>query len=316
LPNPLAPLPLTALDTVTIQQWYNSLPVSAYKRREIHARLCQVLDLAVEQKRIAENPARVCRVPPYVSQRGTALTVDQVRAFLAVATADPYHPFWHLALATGMRRGELLGLRWQDINFAHGLLTIRQTLVWTARSHRQNRAKNKSSLRSVYLGEESLTLLRIHQERQVCWKEIAGPDWEDTDAVFSTRQGNYLCPPDVVRAKMQLMERAGLPRTLRIHDLRHTAISHLLNHGAPVAAVAARGGYANANVLLSVYAHEDVSGQQQVALLADSLLGGGEGVHDGTGVSDRVPLGKDPPKGNTTTCTTSPGHTIRVQVMY
>lgn len=276
MPAPIASVALQRLDAATIQAWYNTLTAdSDHMRRSIHARMRQALDLAVRHNLIADNPARRCEVPKHESHRGVAFTDEQVAAFLAVADVDHYRPFWQVAIATGLRRGEMLGLRWRDVDLERGTLTVRQTLTWVRAPELKPRGKTPSSLRSMVIGPGVVALLRNHRMRQSVWRARAGETWLDTGAIFSTRKGNYLSPPDMVRAKKGLMEKAGLPHTLRIHDMRHTAMSYQLNHGVPIATVAARGGYKNAGVLLAVYAHADQDGHIMAAGVADGLIAGG-----------------------------------------
>lgn len=278
LGSPIAGTQLMRLDTATIQGWYNTLThLSAHRRSAIHQRLCQALDMAVSHKRMADNPARACTVPPYErGTRGAALTDEQVAIFLRYAARDHYRPFWQVAIATGLRRGELLGLRWRDVDFRAGTLTVRQTVIWVRRMERQDRAKNRQSLRTIGVGAGVLDLLWAHKARQSRWSDLHKDTWADTGAVFSSRWGKYLQPTDMVRAKRKLLARAGLPATFRIHDLRHTAISHLINSGVPIPTIVQVGGYRNASVLFSVYAHANPNDARLAVAAQDSLLRGGD----------------------------------------
>lgn len=284
LPSRLAQVPLAKLDTGTIQGWYNSLThLSNHNRRQIHLRLCQALDMAALHKHLRENPARACTVPPQETKPGIALTDDQVRAFLAVADGDHYWPFWHIALATAMRRGELLGLRWSDVDFKAGTLTVRQTRVHVRKPVNQPRGKTPWALRPVQVGPGVLALLRKQQGRQEVWRGQAGDHWVDTGAVFCTRWGNYVDPSHLLEHKTYLLEAAGLPKAATIHTLRHTSISHQLNSGVPIAAVAQRSGYKNAKIMLAVYTHHDQRGQLLAASVGEQLISGGELAGDDDG---------------------------------
>lgn len=276
LPSPIAHVPLWKLTAEQIQGWYNGLEVGARTGELIHLRLCQALELAVKQRRLGHNHARDCEVPRAVPRRGTALSDAEVARFLDHAREDVYHPLWHLALGTGLRRAELLGLRWQDVDLGRGILLVRQTGVWVAgRITLQLRTKTPSSRRPVALDEGIVALLAEHKVRQSRAREKAGERWREHDLVIPSDVGTPVGAPNMHRNYKRLLERADLPDSVRINDMRHTHHSALLNAGVPVTTVAERGGYRNANVLLSVYAHAQTEGQRAAAAVAGKLIGGG-----------------------------------------
>jgi integrase len=216
-------------------------------------------------------------MPRSVPRRGTALSDIEVARFLHHARVDVYHPLWHLALATGLRRAELLGLRWQDVDLDRGVLLVRQTGVWVdGKIKLQPRTKTPSSMRAVALDEGIVTLLIEHRARQSRLREKAGEHWKEHGLVISSDVGTPVGAPNMHRNYKHLLKLAGLPTTVKIHDLRHTHLSALLNAGVPVTTVAERGGYRNANVLLSVYAHAQAEGQRMAATVAGKLVGGGD----------------------------------------
>lgn len=277
LEAPIARIALRKLTAQHIQDWYNGLQVGARTGELIHLRLCQALDLAVRQRRLAHNHARDCVMPRSVPRRGTALSDIEVARFLHYARADVYHPLWHLALATGLRRAELLGLRWQDVDLARGVLLVRQTGVWVGgRIKLQPRTKTPSSMRAVALDEGIVALLIEHRARQSRLREKAGEQWKEYTLVISSDVGTPIGAPNMHRNYKRLLALAGLPATVKIHDMRHTHLSALINAGVPVTTVAERGGYRNANVLLSIYAHAQAEGQRTAATVAGKLIGGGE----------------------------------------
>jgi integrase len=254
LPSPLVHLPVQQLDAGRIQDWYNSLDVGARTMELIHQRLCQILDMAVDHKRIKDNPARRCHVPKSQPRRGIALTKEQVERFLTLAADDFFAPLWHVDLATGLRRGEVLGVRWRDIDWGRGTLSVRHTVIWVDAPFPQERTKTPSSTRAVKLDPDTLAQLRAHQARQGTIRLRAEDRWEEHDLVFCTRHGKPLGPNNVYKHFKALLEQAGLPTAVTIHDLRRTHVSYLLNNGVPLTTVARRGGWRNASVLLRTYA--------------------------------------------------------------
>jgi integrase len=209
-----------------------------------------------------------------VPRRGTLLRSEQTAAFLAVARQDFYHPLWDVAVATGFRRGEVLGLRWRDLDLARGTLTVRHTVIWISKPSPQERAKTDASYRTIRILPDVIALLRAHEEQQGIIRERAGDKWEDSDLVFCTRHGRPLSANNVHRTFKVLLAAAGLPHTIKIHDLRHTNLSHLLNNGVPITTVARRGGYRNPNVLLRIYAHADAEQDAIAADVASALTQG------------------------------------------
>lgn len=202
------------------------------------------------------------------------LTQAQIDRFLAIAADDTYHPLWHLAVATGLRRGELLGLRWQDVHLSRGLLRIQHTVIWLDRPFPQPRTKTPSGERGIRIDGLMTGLLAEHKAWQSRRIELAGDAWEYNDLVFCTGMGRPLGAPNVHRTYKRLLADAVLPATVKIHDMRHTHLSHLLNNGVPLTTVARRGGYRNAKVLLSVYAHADEAGELEAMAVAGKLIGG------------------------------------------
>lgn len=273
------------LTAETIQDWYNSLTVGARTSELIHLRLCQALDLAVRQRRLPHNHARDCEMPRSVPRRGSALSDIEVARFLHHARTDVYHPLWRLALATWLRRAELLGLRWQDVDLVTGVLLVRQTGVWVdGRIKLQPRTKRPSSMRAVALDEGIVALLRAHRAQQSRLREKAGEHWNENGLVISSDVGTPIDSPNMHRNYKRLLVLAVLPETVKIHDMRHTHLSALLNAGVPVTTVAERGGYRNANVLLSTYAHAQTEAQRTAASVAGKLIGDGEvGQEKGSG---------------------------------
>lgn len=273
LPAPIAATPLARLHAGQIQDWYNGLAVGPCTKLRIHQRLCQILALAVAQKRLRDNPARTCAVPRYTPRRGTLLTDDQIAAFLDVARADFFHPFWDVALATGFRRGEVLGLRWRDVDLERGLLTVRHTVIWMDRPEAQERTKTPASVRTVKVAEDVVALLRCHAARMSIVRAYATQrgTWQEHDLVFCTRYGNPLGANNIHKHFKALLAMAGLPKTIKIHDLRHSNLSFLLNSGVPLSTVARRGGYRNPGVLLATYLHADAAQDAHAADVAGAL---------------------------------------------
>jgi len=149
------------------------------------------------------------------------LTVEQVTELLQAAQGHPLEAFVTLAL-TGMRYSEMLALEWSDIDFEHGCLQVRRTVVFVASKHVVGAPKTKESQRNVMLPPFVVEALLRHRERQQETRTHVGEQWQNHDLVFCNPTGNFLNPMSHLDLFQGLLISAGLPR-IRIHDLRQTA---------------------------------------------------------------------------------------------
>ncbi len=219
-----------------------------------HLRLSQALKQAVAWGLVAHNVCANVKPPRVVYKRSETWTPEEAQAFLSVAAADGLHPLWLLALSTGMRRGELLGLRWRDLDLDRRSLSVRQCVVIHKGAALIEEPKTSSARRVVKLPAEAVEALREHRRRQVERRLCVGSLWEDHDLVFCTRLGRPLNPNNVARSYTRLVAIAGVPR-IRLHDLRHTHATWLLKAGQPVKVVSERLGHAKVSITLDTYAH-------------------------------------------------------------
>jgi integrase len=160
---------------------------------------------------------------------------------------------WIVALYTGMRRGELVGLRWQDVDWENAVLHVRQSI--TVLSHGLITQSPKSGRhRKISVPGVVLDLLRQHRCRQNERRLKMGEFWHDSGLVFTVGHGGPIRPDNLKKVFYRLITRAGVP-TIRIHDLRHTHGSWLLRHGDDITVVSQRLGHARTSITLDVYAH-------------------------------------------------------------
>jgi integrase len=199
------------------------------------------------------------------------LTEEQAQAFLTTIRGHKWEALFTLALATGMRRGELIGLKWQDINFKTGTLQVVRVLTrvptnMPKREHVYIEAepKTQKSRRSVLLAPFALEALKEHRSRQLEVKLKAGANWQEHDYVFCTSQGTHLGPNHIVEEFKKLLKQAGLPN-IRFHDLRHSAASLLLSLGIHPKIVQELLGHTQIGITMDVYSHL-LPGMQQDAM--------------------------------------------------
>jgi integrase len=214
------------------------------------------------------RPPKVARAEPRV------LSPEEARRLLDAARGDPLEALWVLALTTGVRQGELLGLKWSDIDLDGGRLHVRRTAYrLRGRGWVEAEPKSQTARRSVALTPLAVDALRRHKARQRAQRLRAGPLWEDRDLVFANAVGGYLEPQNLLRrAFWPLLQKAGLSR-LRFHDLRHSAATLLLAQGVHPKVVQELLGHSSISLTLDTYSHTVPDLQAEAAARLERLLG-------------------------------------------
>ena len=209
---------------------------------------------------------------------GQGLTVHQSHTLLAVVRDDRLYALYVLALTLGLRKGELLGLRWVDVDLNRAELEVRQALQRIGTDLLFQPPKTRHSRRTVPLPAFCLDALREYRSRQAAERLAAGEDWRDYGLVFPTKIGTPMEPRNLNRHFYGVRARAGVP-TVRFHDLRHTCVTLLLDLGVPPHVVKAIVGHSDIEVTMTIYAHA-VLDEQRKALhqLGDRLAGAGIGT--------------------------------------
>ena len=172
---------------------------------------------------------------------------------MAAAADHRLSALYVLALYLGLRRGELLGLRWQDVDLDVGKLEVVNNLQRVGGALRLVPPKTEDSARTVPLPPMCVEALRTHEQRQAAERSEA-PDWEDHGFVFPSRRGTPMEPDNLRRSWYQIRRAAGLG-TARFHDLRHTCVTLLLDLGAPPHVVQEIAGHSDIEVTMTIYAH-------------------------------------------------------------
>ncbi len=278
-------VPIQRVQPVTIDALYANLREHRHSEHAIHRchqRLLQVFDYAVKRRIVTMNPMHAIDAPTMRVAAPTILTAPQIQRFLTHAATSGYSPVWLLLVQTGMRRGEALGVRWQDVDLDKGKLRVRQSVeALRGKPHIQT-PKSTAALRTITLFPESVTALRAHRARQLK-RRLSATDWEDTDLVFCTDSGGMVDPSNVLRslrviitkANREAEDEADLLPGFDVHDLRHTHVTHLLADGWPVPTVSRRLGHANPGITMRIYAHalSDVRDEDVVTPAAFAFAG-------------------------------------------
>jgi integrase len=238
----------------------------------IHAVLRNALESAVREEIIPRNVAKLVQVsaPRYKVNRG--VTVQQAKATMAAAAGHRLSALYVLALYLGLRRGELLGLRWQDVDLDEAKLEVVHTLQRVGGALRLVPPKTEDSARTVPLPPVCLQALRTHQQRQGAERAEAWPDWEDHGFVFPSRRGTPMEPDNLRRSWYQVRLAAGLS-TARFHDLRHTCVTLLLDLGAPPHVVQEIVGHSDIQVTMTIYAHVSLDEKRKALGKLGEVLG-------------------------------------------
>lgn len=189
-------------------------------------------------------------------------------------TGDRNYALCYLAVSTGMREGELLGLRWDDLNFDQKVLNVRFSLKRLPSGILSlQQPKTKTSVRAIKLGRQTIEILQLQKIRNSIDAEKAGKLWKEQNFVFPSTVGTPMDPTNLIKAFRRLLRMAELPR-IRFHDLRHTAASLMLNNGVDVLVASHRLGHARPSITLDVYGHLIPSMQVRAAEVLEELLSG------------------------------------------
>ncbi|MFJ8041362.1 tyrosine-type recombinase/integrase [Kitasatospora sp. NPDC096147] len=221
----------------------------------VHSVLKSALEHAVREEEIPRNVARNVRMGTPRPRRFEPLTTEEARAFLAATHGHRLHALFELALRTGLRKGELLGLRWEDLDLADGTASIRRTLQRTnSGGLTALPTKTQSSERRIALPTPCLRSLEQHRDQQRQEREAAGTGWKDSGYVFTRPNGAPIEGATLTRHFTALLRRARL-RRIRFHDLRHSAATLLLEQGVELVVIKELLGHAHIGVTATVYAH-------------------------------------------------------------
>jgi len=225
--------------------------------RRVHATVHRALRDATQWGHLQRNPASVAVKPrqPAVGARDiTTWSAAEVRTFLDTVSTDRLFAMWRLAAMTGMRRGELVGLRWADVNLAAHRLAVRQTVTGIGSRVAFGEPKTKRGKRSVALDRETVQALSTWRMVQEHERAAWGGAWESTGLVF-TRENGALVHPDLLTTWFRLRAGEAGVTLIRLHDLRHTHASLALQAGIPAKVVSERLSHATVAFTLDVYSH-------------------------------------------------------------
>lgn len=273
----LSTTPLARLTPSQVKNFYSQKVqdgLSPTTVRHLHTVLHRALKDAMQMGLVASNVSEHVKAPRPVHHEIQTFSEEQAKMFLEVAKNERFEALYWLALTAGMREGELLALRWQDLDLEHCQLTVRMNLQAVNNRFVLAEPKTTHSRRTIALSQHVVAQLKAHRKRQAEESLKRGPSWNEQDLVFSNQDGGILQPKIISQRRLKrLLKRAGLP-DVRFHDLRHTAATIAIARGVPIKVVSEMLGHADISITLRVYAHVIPHMQQAAAAVMDAVFGG------------------------------------------
>jgi len=277
--------PLHRLTPTLLNALYGELIDDGYKKenrggglhpktvRHIHSTIHKVLGDAIDAGLLTNNPADRAKPPRPRAGRPTEMKfwdAEQLHRFLDHVEGDRLKAAWHLLAMTGMRRGEVLGLRWHDIDLEARRLAVRHTITAVGYAITESTPKTHQA-RTIDLDPGTAEQLRAHLERQPKEKEAWGPGYRDSDLVFRREDGSPVHPQLFSQQFEREIRRAGLPQ-IRLHDVRHTHATIALRAGVPIKVISERLGHEDPAFTMKQYAHVIPGMQAEAAELIAALV--------------------------------------------
>ncbi|MEM9653701.1 MAG: site-specific integrase [Actinomycetota bacterium] len=275
---------LKALAPLEIESFYADLaetgsragkPLSAKSVRNTHVVLRKALADAERLGLVPRNAAAAAKPPTVQPKEQQTWDSDQLVQFFETVGDDLFFAAYVLAATTGMRRGEVLGLRWSDVDLDGGQLAVRQTVTTVNYKPVITTPKTKRSRRVVYLDEHTINVLRAQRRHQTDERRAAGKAWSDEhDLIFRDELGDMINPDWFSREFTRQVKLSGLPK-IRFHDLRHSYATLALKAGVHPKVVSERLGHATVGITLDLYSHVTPAIARDAAdAVAGRLFGG------------------------------------------
>lgn len=273
----IADIRLSALETRDIQDYIDRLGAE-YTAVSIHERVSPIraaLRRAHRVKTIPENPWNGVELPERVDRPETIWTPAQVRTFLNAAKDDHFYALFVLAASLGMRVGELIGLRWADIDFDDRSLTVSRSVTRNRDGTRSvgERPKSKSGKRRLLLPIQCVEALTAHKLETDKRRQSLGELWSDDDAVFDQGDGSFYTHTTLAWRRFRVISsRVDVPE-IRLHDLRHSAATAMIRANVPIPTVSRILGHANPAITMRIYAHVLAAMEEEAVATIEGIIG-------------------------------------------
>ena len=276
-PN-IGDIPLNKLSSLHLQKLYKKLltggrverieskgqpkGLSAKTVRNINQVISSAMDFAKDQKLISSNPTDGCALPKLEHKEMKTLPVEQLTSFLREAKESGVFELYYIELATGLRRGELLGLRWEDIDLTQGSLRVQRQVARINGEIIEAPLKTKNAYRTLPLSADAVGVLQEQRKKS-----------GSSPYVFPSPTGGPISPDSVLHMLHRVLKRAGLAQ-VRFHDLRHTFATLALQNGVDIKTVSGMLGHYSAGFTLDTYTHVTTSAKKEAANTMGSILSG------------------------------------------
>lgn len=276
---------LTSITPEMIQWFYNDLqngdkPLSAASVHRIHHTLNKALKQAYKNRLIKFNPCEMVTLPKEEQRELIIFTPEEQNAFLKAIKGHRLELAFHLAIHTGLRRGELLGLKWEDVDFNAKTLSIKRTLYYRQRVEDGkmlkskfyfDTPKNKTSIRVIPLTDQLIRELRTQKTSQSKQKLLVGAGYVNNGMVFCNELGDYVSPDTLSRQYAKLLKDNNI-RHVKFHGLRHAFATRALEAGANMKVVQTMLGHAKLETTANIYSHVSLDEQKKVMDLLDKIM--------------------------------------------
>ncbi|MFD7548551.1 tyrosine-type recombinase/integrase [Streptomyces sp. NPDC059816] len=263
---------LESLTTANVRRMISEVTTkaSAATAKEAHRVLRTALTAACREELISRNVVQLVPSPRVEPRELRPWSLDETLTFLEAARTDPLYAAFVLAVALGLRRGEILGLQWKDVDLDRRVLTVRTTLNRGGKELYLDSTKNRRA-RMIPIPLMCVAPLRWQRLRQADRRAAAGPEWYDSDHVFTTRSGRPIEPRNLYRSFLRIGSSAKLPK-VRLHDTRHGCASLLFAAGVAPRTVMEILGHSQIAVTMNVYTHVSDGDRREAMGHMDRLL--------------------------------------------
>jgi integrase len=266
---------LTSLTVPLVQEFLNGRLQQGDSIRKLQVMrtvLSAALTRAVREELIVRNVARLVELPQWQRGQIRPWAADEARAFLAAAKPDPLYTAFVLLILYGLRRGEVLGLCWDDIDLDGGMIHIRQQLQRVRGELFLAPVKTRAGQRGLPLLDAAAEALKLQAERQAHYRIDMGSAWPETGLVFTTRTGRPIEPRNFVRSFRRICDDSKI-RLIKVHHVRHTVGSLLKDLGVPARDAQTILGHTRISTTLEIYTDTDEQARRDALTRLQSLLG-------------------------------------------